>query len=60
MNTNEKLQRTELVRAQLKEIFQDLDGDPNVDQRWLSLARSDIQKGMMSLTRSIINPEDVF
>lgn len=30
---------------------------PNVDQRWLNIARTDLQKGFMALIRSIAKPE---
>jgi molybdate-binding protein len=30
---------------------------PGVDQRWLSIARTDLQKGFMALIRSIARPE---
>lgn len=30
---------------------------PNVDQRWLNIARTDLQKGFMALVRSIARPE---
>lgn len=33
--------------------------DPEVDQRWLAIARSDIEKGFMALNRSIFKPERV-
>ncbi len=33
-----------------------LEQDPAVDQRWLTIAKTDLQKGFMSLTRSIAKP----
>ena len=30
---------------------------PGIDQRWLAIARTDLQKGFMSLIRSIAKPE---
>jgi bacterioferritin (cytochrome b1) len=29
---------------------------PNVDKRWLAIAKTDLQKGFMSLVRSIAQP----
>lgn len=29
---------------------------PDIDQRWLSIARTDLQKGFMALVRSIAKP----
>ena len=31
---------------------------PNVDGRWLNIAKTDLQKGFMSLNRSIANPDN--
>lgn len=31
-------------------------GHPDVDKRWLATARTDIEKGFMSLNRSIFKP----
>jgi hypothetical protein len=33
-----------------------LAGDPDVDQRWLAIAKTDLQKGFMFLVRSIARP----
>jgi hypothetical protein len=33
-----------------------LDGTKDVDKRWLAIARTDLQKGFMSLVRSIAKP----
>jgi hypothetical protein len=30
---------------------------PNVDKRWLAIARTDLQKGFMSLVRSVARPD---
>jgi len=30
---------------------------PNVDKRWLAIAKTDLQKGFMALVRSIARPE---
>jgi hypothetical protein len=36
-----------------------LKGDPEIDQRWLALARTDIERGFMALNRAIFCPERV-
>lgn len=33
-----------------------LSQDPTVDQRWLAISRTELQKGYMSLVRSIFRP----
>ena len=30
---------------------------PDIDKRWLAIAKTDLQKGFMSLVRSIARPE---
>lgn len=32
-------------------------GQPDVDQRWLAIARTDLQKGFMFLIRALARPE---
>lgn len=32
------------------------EGDKDVDQRWLAIAKTDLQKGFMALTRSLAKP----
>lgn len=34
-----------------------LEGIPSVDKRWLAIAKTDLQKGFMSLVRAIAKPE---
>lgn len=42
--------------AQLKAMIDELSTNENVDLRWLAIARTDLQKGMMCLIRSIAKP----
>lgn len=34
-----------------------LESNPLIDKRWLAIAKTDLQKGFMSLIRSIAKPE---
>ena len=34
-----------------------LEAQPGIDKRWLAIAKTDLQKGFMSLVRSIAKPE---
>jgi len=34
-----------------------LEQHPGVDKRWLAIARTDLQKGLMALVRSITKPQ---
>lgn len=38
------------------DFVESLNDDPTVDKRWLAIARTDLQKGFMSLIRSIAKP----
>lgn len=37
-------------------LIEVLRGTNGIDQRWLSIAQTDLQKGFMALTRSIAKP----
>lgn len=49
---NDAKGRAEGVGALIK-MLEDL---PDVDKRWLAIAKTDLQKGFMSLVRSIARP----
>jgi 16S rRNA C967 or C1407 C5-methylase (RsmB/RsmF family) len=42
---------------ELGELVQKLRDNPVMDQRWVSIGATDLQRGLMSLTRSIEKPE---
>lgn len=37
-------------------LIEHLEGQPDIDKRWLAIAKTDLQKGIMSLVRSIARP----
>lgn len=39
------------------DIIEALQDDPDVDQRWLAIAKTDLQKGFMSAVRSVAKPD---
>lgn len=41
----------------LGELIEQIKAIPGVDQRWVSIGVTDLQKGLMSLTRAIAKPE---
>lgn len=44
--------------AQLDELIGELQNSvPGIDQRWLAIGRTDLQKGIMALVRSVARPE---
>ena len=47
------------VKAQgvaLGELVQKLRGTPGLDQRWVAIGATDLQTGLMALTRSVAQP----
>jgi cytochrome c-type biogenesis protein CcmH/NrfG len=51
VNENKKIE--ELVLRLLDKLKE----NPNVDQRWLQIGRTDIEKGFMSINRSVFKPQ---
>lgn len=45
------------VANNLVPLFEMMEGSADVDQRWLAIAKTDLQKGFMALTRAITKPE---
>jgi hypothetical protein len=41
----------------LGELVAALRADPGLDQRWISIGATDLQTGLMALTRGIAQPE---
>jgi hypothetical protein len=39
------------------DMIKQLESIPEVDKRWLAIAKTDLQKGFMALTRAIAKPE---
>lgn len=43
--------------VELRDLFEKLEKIENLDKRWLSIGKTDIQKGLMATTRAIARPE---
>lgn len=43
--------------VQVGDLITNLETVPTIDKRWLAIAKTDLQKGFMSLVRSIAKPE---
>ncbi|WP_296029248.1 hypothetical protein [uncultured Alcanivorax sp.] len=41
---------------ELKALVEKLRGLPDTDQRWISIGATDLQTGLMALTRSVAKP----
>ena len=58
--TQNEIDKMNMVKAQgiaLGELIAGLRGDPALDQRWVSIGATDMQTGLMALTRAIAKPE---
>lgn len=42
--------------AEIGRIIETMQAVPELDQRWLNIAKTDLQKGFMALTRAIAKP----
>ena len=45
------------IGVKLGELVSKLKQNPDLDQRWVSIGATDLQTGLMALTRSIAKPE---
>lgn len=57
--TQEAVDRVNANKISEEALLRRLDemvGDPAIDQRWLSIARTHIEQGFMALNRSIFQP----
>ena len=43
--------------AEVGELISKLEGNDELDQRWVAIAKTDLQKGCMAATRSIAKPD---
>lgn len=43
--------------AQLGQLIEKLRENPDVDKRWVSIAKTDLQQGIMAAVRSIAKPD---
>ena len=43
--------------AEVGELIRELSENENLDQRWVNIAKTDLQKGFMAATRSIAKPD---
>jgi len=42
--------------AELGDLVNNLKGVPNIDGRWLAIGSTDLQTGLMALTRAVAQP----
>lgn len=51
-----KIGEVKLLAIQCGELVEKLKATPELDQRWVSIGATDLQKGFMALVRSIAQP----
>lgn len=47
------------IEEEVLRILDKMKEDPEVDQRWLAIGRTEIEKGFMSVNRAVFKPERV-
>lgn len=52
----DKVNANKRVEETILRTLDDMKGDHNVDQRWLSVARTHFEEGFMAMNRSIFRP----
>lgn len=48
--------RNKEIEEQTLRIFDELHGNPHIDQRWLAIGRTSIESGFMAMNRAIFQP----
>ena len=43
--------------AEVRELISELESNDELDQRWVAIAKTDLQKGFMAATRSVAKPD---
>ena len=43
--------------VELGDLFEKIEKIENIDKRWLSIGKTDLQKGLMATTRAIARPD---
>jgi hypothetical protein len=57
--TIDRVNDNKRVEEALLQTMDEMQGNANFDQRWLAIARTDIEKGFMALNRAIFKPDRV-
>jgi hypothetical protein len=53
----EAMNEVKAMGIQLGELVEKLKANPEFDLRWVSIGATDLQKGLMGLTRSVAKPD---
>lgn len=49
--------RIKSAESDLAQLWQEIVDRPGTDKRWAALARTDVERGMMALVRSVARPD---
>ena len=52
----DSMNKAKEVGCAMGALIEHLESQDDIDQRWLAIAKTDLQKGVMSLVRSIARP----
>ena len=47
------MNKIKLMANEIETVINHVQDDPNTDPRWTEIAKTDLQKGIMSLTRAV-------
>lgn len=50
------MNRVKELQQEVGQLLNELEVHPSTDKRWCSIAKTDLQKGFMSLVRSVAKP----
>lgn len=56
LNEIDLMNRSKELASEVEHLFLFLENEESIDKRWLAIAKTDLQKGFMSLARSIAKP----
>jgi len=51
------MNKVKSMGIELGQLVQELNDNPLLDQRWVAIGKTDLQTGLMALTRSIAQPD---
>lgn len=52
----DSMNKAKEIGCAMGSLIEHLEAQPDIDKRWLTIAKTDLQKGVMSLVRSIARP----
>ena len=55
----EKVNRNKVIEEQMLRLLDELAVAPKIDQRWLAMGRTEIERGFMAVNRAVFKPARV-